>query len=61
MNIRYSRVRMEGECVGWRFTAFGNKRGKNVPKTTTVLNFYPVMTLIIFVNSFYRILEGEDL
>jgi len=41
----------------------GNERGKNVPQKLelSVLNFYPVLTLMTSVNLFSRISEGEDL
>ena len=41
----------------------GNERGKNVlwKLELSVLNFYLVLTVMNFANSFYRISEGEDL
>jgi len=41
----------------------GNERGKNVPQKLelSVLNFYPVLTVMSAANSFHRISERDDL
>jgi len=41
----------------------GNERGKNVPEKLelSVLNFYPLLTMMTLLGSFSRISEGENL
>ena len=41
---------------------YGNEIGKNVPQKLelSALNFYPILTVMTFANSFHRILNEES-